>query len=119
MLVDESHRRMLAINGTGQRAVLVFFRDRVAFDAFFLSRPFEGLRESWVAWRKRKNWHINHAVNIGRIILLTREFGRGTDLNCRNSILDERGGLHVIQTFPSEERSEEKQIKGRTSRQMD
>ncbi len=49
--------------------------------------------------------------------LATRAFGRGTDFICNDPKVLQAGGLHVLQTFLSEDESEEVQIKGRTSRQ--
>ena len=47
---------------------------------------------------------------------MTDSFGRGTDFQISDqaSLL---GGMHVIQTYLSEERAEEIQIQGRTARQ--
>jgi hypothetical protein len=44
-------------------------------------------------------------------------FGRGTDFICRTPRVVNNGGVHVLQTFFSEEPSEEYQIMGRTARQ--
>jgi len=60
---------------------------------------------------------IKQASTEGRITLLTRSFGRGTDFVCRNPAVIARGGVHVIQTFFSKELSEEVQIMGRCARQ--
>jgi len=49
--------------------------------------------------------------------LLTREFGRGNDFVCYDEALNRCGGVHVVQTFVSEIKSEEGQIMGRTARQ--
>jgi preprotein translocase subunit SecA len=43
-------------------------------------------------------------------------FGRGTDFICFDKDVDAAGGVLVIQTFLSEDYSEEVQIKGRTAR---
>ena len=42
-----------------------------------------------------------------RINLLSRSFGRGADFICNNSDVINNGGIHVLQTFLSEELSEE------------
>jgi hypothetical protein len=60
---------------------------------------------------------IKSAATKGNVVLLTREFGRGTDFVCYDQELDRNGGVHVIQTFVSDLKSEETQIKGRTARQ--
>ena len=48
---------------------------------------------------------------------MTRIFGRGLDFKSNDKKMNNDGGVHVIQTFLSEEFSEEVQIKGRTARQ--
>lgn len=60
---------------------------------------------------------IKMAATAGKITLLTRIFGRGTDFICYDQNLIKAGGMHVIQTFVSEEIAEEVQIMGRTARQ--
>jgi len=52
-------------------------------------------------------------------LLLLLLLGRGTDFKCYDKKLLEKGGVHVIQAFFSEELSEEVQIRGRTARQGD
>ena len=67
---------------------------------------------------KEKNEVIRSAVSPGKLTLITRSFGRGTDF--RSYSYEKRSqGPHVIQTFFSKEISEEIQIKGRTARQND
>jgi len=67
----------------------------------------------------KKNLFVSRATRQGQISFLTKTFGRGTDFVCRDKIVKANGGTHVIQTFLSEEISEETQIKGRTARQGD
>ena len=52
---------------------------------------------------------------------MTNSFGRGTDFKVTDKSIFEigQGGLHVIQTFLSVDKSEEVQIQGRTARQGD
>jgi hypothetical protein len=64
-----------------------------------------------------KSNFVRLATALGAITLLTREFGRGTDFFIYDEHVRAAGGLHVIQTFLSEERSEETQIRGRAARQ--
>lgn len=59
---------------------------------------------------------VNLATFFGRITLATRPFGRGTDFVCRDEQVLMNGGVHVIQTFLSELKSEFIQIQGRTAR---
>jgi hypothetical protein len=67
--------------------------------------------------QKEKVQVIRRATVAGQITLLTRAFGRGIDFMCRDSVVEANGGVHVLQTFLSEELSEEVQIMGRTARQ--
>ncbi|CAF3308048.1 unnamed protein product [Rotaria sp. Silwood2] len=62
---------------------------------------------------------IKRATSSNQITLFARTYGRGTDFICHDPIVAANSGTHVIQTFFSEEFSEEKQIKGRTARQDD
>ena len=66
-----------------------------------------------------KESYIKRATSAGQITLLTKVLGRGTDFVCHDESVINQGGIHVIQTFLSEELSEEVQIKGRTARQGD
>jgi preprotein translocase subunit SecA len=57
------------------------------------------------------------ATRHGRITILTRSFGRGIDFVVEEDNVKSAGGVHVIQTFISEDVSESVQIEGRTARQ--
>lgn len=50
------------------------------------------------------------------ITLATKPFGRGCDFISTDPDLDKNGGIHIVQTFLSEDLAEETQIKGRTAR---
>lgn len=60
---------------------------------------------------------VIRATREGNITLFTKAFGRGIDFVLGEKSVKEKGGLHVIQTFLSEEESEAVQIEGRTARQ--
>jgi len=47
---------------------------------------------------------VKKATQKGAVTLLTRIFGRGLDFVCRDDKINECGGIHVIQTFLSEEK---------------
>ena len=110
-------------SGDGRsRAVFVFFEDAPKLRAFRESRHFAGLKHFAKVMTEEtpaeeKTGLINQAATKGNVVLLTREFGRGTDFACYDGELDKAGGVHVIQTFVSEMKSEEIQIQGRTARQ--
>lgn len=57
------------------------------------------------------------STHMGQITLMTKSFGRGTDFKVFDPKVNEAGGIHIIQTFLSEDEAEEIQIKGRTNRQ--
>ena len=65
--------------------------------------------------------HIDHyvkqATRSRKVTLFPRVFGRGLDFRCYDKKVLAQFGVHVIQTFLSEDVSEEIQIKGRTCRQ--
>jgi hypothetical protein len=89
---------------------------------FYNSNEFEPLRNyaqkltEEANNQERKNL-INSATLNGKITLFTRVFDRGTDFIVHDENISKNGGVHVIQTFLSEEYSEEIQCKGRTARQ--
>jgi hypothetical protein len=107
-----------------QRAVLVFFENEKELMEFYKSSACEHLKSgdnvqyiTEGASSQEKDIFIKSAAISGRINLLTRSFGRGTDFICNDQVVMDNGGIHVLQTFLSEELSEETQIKGRTARQ--
>lgn len=57
------------------------------------------------------------ATHPDKISLMTKSFGRGTDFQVYDDSIKKNGGVHIIQTFLSQEEAEEIQIKGRTNRQ--
>jgi preprotein translocase subunit SecA len=103
-----------------KRAVLVFFESisRLEdFYAFIRANPlgYEVAIITETTSELDKEGNIAAAVNSGRVTLLTKAFGRGTDFICYDEQLQFNGGIHVLQTFFSFNQSEEVQIKGRTA----
>ena len=105
------------------RPVMVFFSDMPAIEAFVRSLPEEMkstvsiMNEASSSTVSERDADIKRATIAGKITLLTRALGRGTDFICYDRIVDANGGIHVIQTFLSKEVAEERQIQGRTARQ--
>ena len=62
------------------------------------------------------NCLIHSSGSKGSVFLLTKEFGRGVDFQSKDKLFLEKKGISVIQTFLSEDPSEETQIKGRCAR---
>lgn len=60
---------------------------------------------------------IRQAARAGKVTLLTRNFGRGSDFIVRDQGLINVGGMHCIQTFGADSPSEDIQIRGRAARQ--
>lgn len=54
-----------------------------------------------------KGHTIVKAGSIGMVTLATRPFGRGCDFISTDPELDKNGGIHIIQTFLSEDLAEE------------
>jgi hypothetical protein len=106
------------------RAILVFFESEEKLMLFYESRELSSIKADVKIIIEKvsvqaRELHMKSTAIIGRITLLSRTFGRGTDFICRNPQLLLHGGIRVLQTFFSEELSEEYQIKGRGARQGD
>jgi len=105
-----------------KRAVIIFFRDSIQMNkyissAFYrkLGRQKKVLTECMSA--TDKEFVINKAATAGQITICSAVFGRGTDFFCKDERVQKNGGVHIIQTYLSEEHCEEIQIQGRTARQ--
>ena len=97
------------------RPVLVFFEDLATEEIFYRREGVQKLRPLRLDERvsqKARASIVSRAVTGRAVTLLTRDFGRGTDFLCEDQRIDEAGGVHVIQTFLSDELSEEHQIQG-------
>jgi hypothetical protein len=103
------------------RAVLVFFESESKLEAWqdstYGQRVPVGTMECIKSDTRDITLKVRKATHAGQVTLLSREHGRGLDFHCTDKKVDELGGLHVVQTFLSEELSEEIQIRGRTARQ--
>ena len=110
------------------RAVLIFFADDESLKAYRESGQLSRIIASGCApgdilvldnetLSEHRASQIRRACQQKRVTLCSREFGRGEDFIVHIQRLSRSGGIHVIQTFLSEEQSEEIQIKGRTGRQ--
>ncbi len=107
---------------TGQRSVLVFFEDNDKLKEFEKIKDLDIYRDVLSVLDESldtedKDKLIRRAATSGMVTFAPRTFGRGTDFMCSDKMVDSNGGIAVIQTFLSEELSEEVQIKGRTARQ--
>ena len=101
-----------------KRAVIIFFRDRTKLNEFVsnpiyrqLGRHKKLLTEDMIS--ADKEYVINKAATAGQVTICTAVFGRGTDFFCKDDGVQKNGGVHIVQTFLSEEVSEEIQIQGR------
>jgi len=117
----EINRRLIGMQ-LEKRAVLVFFESKEKLLEFYKCDALASIKDSVLylieeASFEEKEHIIQRATSSGQVTLFTRMFGRGTDFICHEKSVTMSGGTHVIQTFLSEEVSEEKQIKGRTARQ--
>jgi len=104
------------------RAVLVFFKDiHRLYNFINLNNLIQSDFNIIVETIKDEEVHeaIKKACRRGVVTLLTSSFGRGFDFIVKDKILKAQGGLHIIQTFLSEDMAEQIQIMGRTARQGD
>eukprot|EP01133_Synstelium_polycarpum_P012772 gene12772-14983_t len=100
------------------RAVLVYFDNETTMKAYESSvYCVRDKLERLVEDSPNRDSIIKKASTARQVTLLTRVFGRGVDFNLRDDTVINAGGVHVIQTFLSEEITEEIQIKGRAARQ--
>ncbi|KAL4506142.1 hypothetical protein ABPG73_016876 [Tetrahymena malaccensis] len=103
-----------------QQPVIIFFKDNQELEEFQYSNYMEDYRETVLLLnqqQKYKDYVIQKSCRQGQLTLCDKAFGRGTDFICQNTYINKQGGLVILQTFFSEEISEEFQIKGRTARQ--
>lgn len=100
-------------------ATLIFFETNARLKQFMDSPYFPRDKDTNVVWTGDVLAHyVTNATKSRRITCFPRVFGRGTDFKCRDKKVIPKG-VRVIQTFLSEDVSEEIQIKGRTCRQGD
>mmetsp|Transcript_52111 Transcript_52111/g.118880 ORF Transcript_52111/g.118880 Transcript_52111/m.118880 type:complete len:467 (+) Transcript_52111:784-2184(+) len=101
-----------------ERSILVFFKDDAAIKAWRDAGYAEGLELEVVTQETDNIDHfVKQAARASKATLFSRIHGRGIDFVSHDKALEAKGGIHVVQTFLSEEYSEEVQIKGRTARQ--
>ena len=117
-------RGQIDVMCNAKRAILVFFSSEEKLMSFYNSPQMSTLKQTVQIITEKvsvkdRELCIKRAASDGKVTLLTRTFGRGTDFVCRSQTLLANGGIHVLQTFFSEELSEEYQIMGRGARQGD
>jgi superfamily II DNA/RNA helicase len=118
----ELRNRMAGKNPGTSRAVFIVFENKSDLYKYFNSSSFLQYKQNSLilteeANKNEKKIIINGSTSSGKITLFTKVFGRGTDFIIHDEIVSKNGGVHVIQTFLSEDESEEIQIIGRTARQ--
>jgi hypothetical protein len=111
-------------DGCLPRPIIIFFETEKAMLDWKASEHYEAYKantyEVTAAMRSDMVKHaVKRAVKAESITLLSAVHGRGLDFSCRHAGITKAGGVHVVQTFLSENISEEVQIKGRTARMTD
>jgi preprotein translocase subunit SecA len=123
---DSDHHKAISeaveLAAARRRPVMVYFDTIKAMSNLFTSEEFSQLCSRTSTLCETNDDHelkrrINFATRSGQITLLTKTFGRGVDFVVVENEVREKGGVHVIQTFISQEQSESVQIEGRTARQ--
>lgn len=125
---EENHYKIISqqieykTSGSKPVAVFVVFETIKHLNTFYNSEEFISLKNGTRCLTEEANQNerkilISNSTLSGKITLFTRSYGRGTDFIVYDENVIKNGGVHVIQTFLSEEYSEEVQIKGRTARQ--
>ncbi|KRX04478.1 P-loop containing nucleoside triphosphate hydrolase [Pseudocohnilembus persalinus] len=104
-----------------QQAVLIFFEDNQELENYLNSNSLALQNKSEYNVINEKTENKDDLITLStlskKVTLLTKEYGRGTDFLCSSEQVKKGGGVVVIQTFFSDDPSEETQIKGRTARQ--
>jgi hypothetical protein len=121
--IAEEIEGQLIGKGGKTRSVIVFFetlqklRDFENSNTVFQNRKEKAFKLIETMDAKDKEYTIKNCTSSDQVTISTASFGRGTDFVCRDVEINANGGIHIIQTFLSEDISEEIQIKGRTCRQ--
>ncbi|KAL4496499.1 hypothetical protein ABPG72_014729 [Tetrahymena utriculariae] len=123
-ITNEINKNMVGRRPEQNRSVLVFFSTKEILMEYHDSEQFRNLKTSFKIQimteentiEERKQI-IQEATYSGRITMMTRIFCRGIDFRVLDTTLFQNYGIHVIQIFFSEDKSEEIQAKGRTARQ--
>jgi hypothetical protein len=101
--------------------VVVFFETEArmkAYDEWLEARNISKPNQEMVTEEEDNiDFYVRFAARSGNATLFTKFHGRGTDFKVREDSVDAAGGMHVLQTFLSEEKAEEIQIRGRSARQ--
>ena len=122
VIVQEIKQKIVGQNVDTKRAVFVVLESISELKEFYNSDEFLPLKSdssilTEEASSEEKVNIINNSTISGKITLFTKIFGRGTDFIVHDEIVSVNGGVHVVQTFLSEDYSEEIQIRGRAARQ--
>ena len=125
-LTTEIQNRFRLPKANCNRPVMVFFKSEKDLLKYWESPEFEEYKRDCLIFtetltlKERENL-IKRAARKNTISLLTKSYGRGCDVVVYDEEVtqQEKGGVHVIQTFLSSSEVEEIQIKGRTARQGD
>ncbi|KAH3742925.1 helicase carboxy-terminal domain protein [Pelomyxa schiedti] len=106
------------------RAVLIFFETTTRMSGFIdwnskSTNPLGGVAGCRVCFEDTvgRDEIIKNATNARQVTLFSRGFGRGVDFVCYDPVVNDNGGVLVIQAFLAETLAEEVQVKGRTARQ--
>ncbi|EAR94029.2 SecA DEAD-box-like domain protein (macronuclear) [Tetrahymena thermophila SB210] len=107
---------------TKKQSVLIFFKDSESLIQYHKSNYLYLPKENYLVFTDHDssedfNFQVLRVTKSGQIGLFVREYGRGTDFISLDPMVNESGGVVVIQTFLSDNKTEEIQIKGRTARQ--
>lgn len=91
-----------------KRPVIVFFPTIDMVNEFYLCNEFKPLKENSITLTEKNDaestkTRIIRATRPENITIMTRAFGRGIDFIVGDKDVKAAGGMHVIQTFISEE----------------
>jgi len=117
---EEINKGLLGnISDKPKRAVLVFFKDLNCLNDFLSVNILSQIDFNIITENlndKEIQAKIKESCRKGVVTLATASFGRGYDFIVKDKSINDEGGIHVIQTFLSDNLAEQTQIMGRTAR---
>lgn len=122
-IATEIENRLEGNSGTLCRAVLVFFETKETLFEFHSQDRLQNIQGITVnilteeCSSSQRDSCITSATGEKNVTLATKAFGRGVDFTCYHPVVLANGGVHVLQTFLSENASEETHLLGRTGYQ--
>jgi Mg-chelatase subunit ChlD len=103
----------------GKSAVIVVFEDSKILEDVYIQEDFKEFRPYTMMFTEKDtsdHVQMTKRTSSGQITFITKGFGCGSDFASYDATVNQNGGVKILSTFFSKEKSEEIQIMGRTAR---